>query len=383
MNIALIWLILVPMLIAMALWLPFRDRKDSWQLPAIFAGVGIALVFVVFVVAKGTQTADIEIINGKITEKQRIHDTYEQSYPCNCRSVSSGSGQNATSTTVCDTCYETHYTVEFKCDSTIGSYQIDKEDSTLRSVYKIPDHPRWTVIRAGDPVSKSHRYQNYVQAVPESLFKPAPAVLKAKFAGLIPTYPDQIYDLYKVNRFLSPGHSVPDAALWNNDISMMLRDLGPQKQVNAIVVIAKTDDLDYEYALRDAWEGVNKNDVVLLIGSKEYPKIDYVRVLTWSKSEIFKIELRDNVEALGVIQREPIMGLLQAQIAKNFDRRHMRDFEYLQAEIDPPTWVIVLLLAVLGAAGGFVYYKTSQAIGRTSSMNSKYRAMADRLTKRR
>lgn len=353
-NPTMIWFLILPVVIGLTLWYTLReDRKDSWILGASNTAVGMVIIIASFAISSGLATSDTEILNGQITSKARVHGTYEESYQCNCRTVYSGSGKDRTSHTECDTCYRTHYTVKWGCESTVGPYQIDAKDSTSSFVYNTPDPHRFTSIQPGDPASRSHRYTNFVQAVPQSLFTPSSAGLKQKFASLIPAYPDQVFDFYQVDRFLSPGFSIPEAKAWNNDISMMLRELGPKKQVNTIVVIAKTDDPNYEFALRDAWNGVKKNDVVLIIGAKEYPKIDFVRVLSWTKVELFKIELRDNIQALDTVQRAPIMALLQTQLSKNFDRRHMKEFKYLEAEIDPPTWVLVLDIVWL-LAGGFL-----------------------------
>jgi hypothetical protein len=189
------------------------------------------------------------------------------------------------------------------------------------------------------------------------LFKPASSELKAKFSSIIPAYPDNVYDFYRLDRFLSPGISVPDRAEWNRDISVMLNDRGARKQVNLIVVAAKTDDANYEHALKDAWQGANKNDVVIVLGTPEYPRIDWVRVVTWSKSEIFKIELRDQILGLGSADRDSVISVAAEQIDKNFVRRSMKEFEYLEGEIDPPTWILVtLLLLQIAAAAGVQYY---------------------------
>ena len=366
-NPNLIWLLLVPVVLGLCLWLALRKQEGTWIVGGAFAGIGMLVVLVVFFGFKAGATVDVEIWNGQITGKQRLHGTYEQPYSCNCTSHTScsGSGSNRSCTTTqsCQTCYETHYTVHWNAKSTLGEYTIDSKDSTWRKVYQSPDPLRWLQINPGDPVAQRHTYTNYVQAVPESLFKPSSAQLKAKFANMVPPYPDTIFDFYRINRFFSPGLSVADSALWNNDIGMMLRELGPRKQVNAIVVIAKTDDPDYEYALRDGWEGVNKNDVVLLIGAKDYPKIDFVRVISWTKNELFKIELRDNVQALETVQREPIMALFQAQISKNFERRRMREFAYLESEIDPPVWAIVTLIVLLMIAAAGTYYVVGKNLG--------------------
>ena len=358
-NTTLIWLLVVPVILGIILFIIKRDDSNSY--PIIGAYVGLALVVVVtaFFVSKGSKTWDTEIWNGQVVSKDRTHGTYEESYQCNCRTVTSGSGKNQTTSTQCDTCYRTHYTVKWSCDTTVGGYSIDSKDWTNRGVYLVPDPSRYTEIQKGDPVAREHRYTNYIQAVPNSLFTPAAADLKAKFKPLIPKYPDSVYDFYKINRFFAPGLSVPDAQQWNQDISLALRERGPKKQVNAIVVVAKTNDPNYEYALRDAWEGANKNDVVLIIGSTEYPKIDFVRVLSWTKNETFKIELRDAVLEKGTVDRT-IIPLMMEQIDKNFERRHMAEFEYLDGEIDPPMWLIVVLLALTTIGAGVALFLTER-----------------------
>jgi hypothetical protein len=206
-----------------------------------------------------------------------------------------------------------------------------------------------------------------VQAVPESLFNASPKNLGAKFAGLLPPYPDQVYDLYRIDRFLTPGFAFTDTAAWNNDISLLLRELGPKKQVNLIVVVAKTADAAYQYALRDHWEGVNKNDVVLVIGSTDGQHMEFVSVLSWTKNELFKVELADGVRDLQVIDRTKILPLVSAQIAKNFERRHMAEFEYLKGQIDPPSWLIWLTVVLLvGGYGGGALYFNRVAAGTSS-----------------
>lgn len=371
-NQTLIWLLMLPPVLAIIIYaVRRRSYPDSWMPCLIFGFVGLLLVSLLFFASKGTQTSDVEIWNGKVVSKERNHGTYEESYECNCRNVtetytetqyytdSKGKSQSRTVTKtrtkkVCQTCYRTHYTVKWECNTTVGSYTIDSEDSLSSLVYNTKDPARYTSIKVGDPAAKRSSYTNYIQAVPNSLFAPAPSDLKAKFTGLIPPYPDQVFDFYRINRFVTPGWAPADAAQWNQDISLALRDIGPKKQVNLIIVVAKTNDSNYEYALRDAWEGANKNDVVLIIGSMQYPKIDFVRVLSWTKNETFKVELRDAVEAKGSIDRS-LVQLTSAQIEKNFERRHMREFAYLEGEIDPPDWMIYLILALV-CGGGFAIF---------------------------
>ena len=351
----LILMMLAPVIGAAALAWIFKDRTPWWFGPVTFLP-GAALVGLVFLLSFGGQVADTEVWSGKITSKERLHDTYEESYECNCTTSRDSKGNTTRS---CSTCYRTHYTVEWLAKSTIGNFRVRKLDETSSSVYRTPDPSRYTVIQPGDACSDTHTYTNYVQAVPNSLFASVKGSLMSQYANMLPKYPDDIYDLYKINRFVQVGFAFTDSAQWNEDIALALRDLGPQKQVNLIVVVAKTLDPDYAFALQQHWEGVNKNDVVLVIGSQDGQKIDWVRTLSWTKEEIFKIQLNDRIQELGIIDRTKIIPIVTDQIGKNFVRRRMREFEYLKGEIDPPGWLIALTLVLLagGYAGAWYYLK--------------------------
>lgn len=354
MSILFFLLLIIPIIGAVFIYTQNRDQGFILPL-ASFAG-GTIFVAIVFGAVSVGVTSDVEILNGKVIGKTRVHGTYEESYDCNCRTqtrtVGSGENQRTESYTECDTCYRTHYTVKWDCQTTLGEFRIDSEDRLSRSVYETPDPHRYTIIKNGDPVAKRSGYTNYVQAVPESLFATIDGRVKQQFAHLLAPYPIDVYDFYKINRFVSPGFAFTDAAQWNEDISASLIDLGFAKQVNLIVVIAKTDDPQYTHALREHWEGANKNDVVLVIGSLDGQRIEFVDVISWTKNELFKVELIDRIRDMNIIERKQILTAVQHQITKNFERRRMREFEYLSEEIAPPAWALwtlsVFLIGVYG-----------------------------------
>jgi len=362
MNITLLFLLAGPVIAAGVLLYLLNRRDDStpWFFGPVAALPGIILVGIIFAVSYSGAVSDTEIWNGQITGKTRKHDTYEEPYECNCTTSRDSKGNTTRS---CSTCYRTHYTVKWTAQSTIGEFGIDSKDSTWRSVYDTPDPERYSVIKAGDACSIAHSYVNYVQAVPNSLFATVKGSVMSQYANMLPPYPDQIYDLYKINRFVQVGFNFTDAAQWNNDIGLLLRDLGPKKQVNAIVVVAKTSDPDYTFALQQAWEGVNKNDVVLVIGSLDGKKIEFVRTISWTKEEIFKIQLNDRVQELGIIDRTQILPIIADQISKNFTRRRMHEFEYLKGEIDPPVWLVWVTVVLLIGGYGAWYFLMCQPVG--------------------
>jgi hypothetical protein len=283
--------------------------------------------------------------------------------------VCTGSGQQRSCTRVCQTCYEHHYTVTWDVNTTIGRYVIKHEDWTSMGVYKLPDPPRWLQVKPKDPVSSARSHTNYVKAVPESLFRPAAAELKAKFAPLIPTYPSHVYDFWYVDRVLAAGVPVPNLKEWNAKLQDALKIVGPSKQVNAIIVLVNTADPNYEYALRDAWVGGKKNDVIMVIGTTAFPKVDWVRVLSWTDREQFKVRLRDDLSALSELSADAVIGAFHQNLP-TFERKRMRDFAYLDAEIDPPAWVLwTVSLLIFAAYAGFWTYAYFQGGRRLTSFN--------------
>ena len=314
--------------------------------------VAVLLASGVYFLGIAGKTHDVEVWNGEITGKTRVHGTYEQPYSCNCRQTCSGSGKNQSCSQTCDTCYETHYTVHWNAQSTIGEFGIDSLDRTSRSVYMSLDPQRYVNVRIGEPCSRTSAFVNYVKAVPDSLFHANP-LLAQKFAGLIPEYPSNIYDIYRINRVLAVNVPVTDIGAWNNDLGITLRKLGPQKQANAVIIFVNTPDRNYINALESAWLGGKKNDIIIAVGVTQWPHIDWVEVSSWTKQELFKVQLRDELQALGDVDRAQFMALINKHTTETFVRRSMKDFEYLSDEIEPALWVIILatVLGVLASLG--------------------------------
>jgi hypothetical protein len=72
--------------------------------------------------------------------------------------------------------------------------------------------------------------------------------------------------------------------------------------------------------------------------------------MSWTRVEELKIAIRDRLQEVGTLEkRDEILAVIREEVDGKFVRRPMADFEYLNAEIRPPTWVLVLIL-LLGIA---------------------------------
>ena len=290
-----------------------------------------------------SQVSDTEILNGEVTGKARREVSCSHSYSCNCKPVCTGSGTSRSCTTSCDTCYEHSHDVDWIVLTSLGEIEIDRVD---RQGVREPSAFRERV--AGDPVAKTHTFMNYVRASNSSLFHKESD--PSKVFQSLPNYPSDIRNYHYVDRVLTDGVAVPELNVWNRNLALLLKELGPKKQANVIVVFTKNPDPSYSDALQNHWFGGKKNDVVLVVGTPEYPKIEWVNVFSWSSAEIFNTQLRDSVADLGTVDRDQIFRLIHQHTLSSFKRKSMKEYEYLIPEIEPPIWVTATA-TVLGIVG--------------------------------
>lgn len=334
--------------------------------------IGVVVVLIGYYGGMSLQTRDIEIINGQVLSKDSHQVSCEHSYSCNCRQTCSGSGNNRSCSQTCDTCYEHSFDISWQLDTSTGPIVISRVDKQ-----GLIEPPRFSRAQRGDPVATEHAFTNYIKAAPDSLLNTAiEQKALSQFASMVPKYPDTVYDYHYLDRVLSVGVPVPDLREWNLDLAQRLRTLGPLKQANVVIVFVKSADPQFATALRAAWLGGKKNDVLVVIGAPSYPAVEWVRVISWTDKELFKVELRDELFFQKKIDRTAMLDSIESNIKKSFVRKKMRDFEYLKADIVPPTWLVVLLfiLSIAASVGSSVLFsRNGIRAGSSFSSRRQYR----------
>jgi hypothetical protein len=346
-------ILFVPAVVALFARLKFK-ASITWPETGVQILVISIVLGIVWMAGSWSQTADTEIWNGQVTKKTRDHGHYVRSYDCNCYQSCSGSGDSRSCHQVCQTCYEDHYTVDWFLSSTIGKIRLKYRDSTSRRVYNEADPANYTAAYVGEPCSGEFSYTNYIKAVPDSLFNMSAADFK-NFIPLVPQYPT-VYGKYHVDHVITMGLSVPDIRDWNDYLAGKLRKLGPASQANIIIVLVNTADQTYRHALETAWLGGKKNDIIVIAGVTNYPKVDWVDTITLGQNSgngLMTVKIRDDIMALDTIENgQAVIDTIAANVANHFDRKPMADFEYLKDDIQPATWVVVtaFILAFLLSA---------------------------------
>ena len=316
----------------------FYPKDVTWVEMLGSAVISVLMAAGIYYASLYSEMSDELVLNGAVTSKTRDEVHCRHSYSCPpCYTTYSGSGKHRTSHRHCATCYSHPYDVDWIVHSSLGNFDVDTVDRQGLVEPKL-----WTSAYVKEPVAKTMEYTNYVKGAKNSLFN-LKEFNSSKEA--FPNYPIGIYSLYQINRVVSDGVSIPDAVALNQGLSSVLSRIGAIKQVNTVLVFTKKD-VSYAHRLKAKWLGARKNDLVVVIGAKNYPTVDWVNVFGWSKNEMVYIKLRDDIMALQTISPVTLMPVLESDISKYYVRHEMKDFEYLKDSIEPSNDTILWALGI-------------------------------------
>lgn len=324
------YIIIPAILVALGNYL-FFNKKVVWQEVALqIGGIVLLMAAIVFGCSAGKKW-DTEILNGHVVSKARHEVSCRHSYPCHCYTYECGDSKNPSTCTHCDTCYEHDFDVDWDVEATTGMTQEEFSVNTIDS-QGLQEPPRWTQFKAGDPFMDTKSYQNYVKANADTIYKTHG--YQDRFAKAIPGYPISIGDYHtKLDRFLQVGVNMPDATSWSRDLTDLNCELGPKKQTNIIMLVTSGQPEEYYYGVKEAWIGGKKNDVIVMIDVATDGHINWTNTLSWAKNDIVRVKLRDDILAIGKMDRVLILRFMHDDIEQLFVRKRMREFEYLNSAI--------------------------------------------------
>lgn len=342
-------LLAIPVLVGLVAGWRSRRWISRWELAAQVVGVGL-LMWAGYEFTRWAGVQDYEVWNGRVASKDSGTQGCCHSYDCNCRTVCTTDSQGQSDCDeVCDTCYEHDYDDWYSATST-NAEPIYHDGCNPPGT---PTPSAWSAISVGDPTAWEHRFTNYVLADPDALF-PKDASYERLVAQL-PDYPRPRG--WRAQRFVSAGVDLPHPSHWNEGLDGVNADLGAIHQVNVIVVVTDDPDPAWFDALRVHWLGGKKNDVVVVLGAPEAPKIAWARVMAWNLAigpeDEFTGALAWQLERVGELRPDAVIGSIRAEIERTWRRRPFAELAYLMARARPSKWAMLALsIAGLGISVG-------------------------------
>ncbi|MDF2615439.1 MAG: hypothetical protein K0Q47_94 [Sedimentibacter sp.] len=327
--------------------------KLSLKIEYFIGGIilGLILLFAVIAADEVAQTTDTEVWSGSVIDWKHTEEYDEKVY------------EKDKDGNVTGYHYDHHY----------AENKIKTSDNGWITVKKSPDGKKFTdkwpnktselkeIWPEGTPTASSHTYVNKIQAS-YSIYKHEEIDLD-QYKDL-PKYPDKTYDYLYIDRIVGdfPNELESRKLLdqWNTELNKFIPD--PEKpgknrswkQVNIIFVnVGPGKSVDYGFALQDYWEGGNKNDFVVSLSMEKDGTINWVYPFSWSEVEILKIEVRDYITNLKVINDlSPIIDKVSQMVADKFERKQFADYNYLNIDVSNGAivsiWVLFIILS-LGA----------------------------------
>lgn len=333
-------LFFVPGLVALCFYLFGGTRITPKEL-VLMMGIQAAVAGISAGIIYWSNTHDVEIWNGRVTDKQSERVTCAHPYCCAWTTYTYKCGKSTCTGTKCSRWCKHH---PYDVDWTVYTSLKERLEISRIDWQGVNEPPRWTQVVIGEPSSTEHSYENYIKAAPDSLFRRT----KRDIAKM-PLYPDKVFDYYRSNSMFTYGLSIDNIKDWNADLNEVNAQLGQNKQVNVTMVVVKNQPHDYFYDLEHAWIGGKKNDFIVVASVDENLRYQWVAVMSWTKNEMSKIVVRDELMLQGVLDRQQAVPVIAQAVNEHYVRREMKDFEYLKSSITPSAtgWTVSLLIGLI------------------------------------
>jgi hypothetical protein len=384
------WLLLcVPLIVPIIALVGLRRMLSVAQMAAL---VGTMLVPVgMYQLGRMSSASDTEVWNGVVTGKDSIKHSCpfgwnrSRSYHCNVYSTrevyngrkctptyrTNSDGKRVKTGETCRNVYRTEYNYHYEWEqdwyiqTSLRKFYVRRQDSQ-----GAVEPARYTSAQVGDPVSVTNSFENVIKAVPASLFDVNDSIM-SDYANMIPTYPSQIYDMYKINRVLNVQANVTSEQV--NDLNLrigkLLGKLNPQKQINIVVILTSSPDSSFMDAVEYSWLGGKKNDLVVGVNIDSSNQVQWAKAFTWGRST----GNEDLVGTLsGAITGEFSVDNVYNAIEQNvqlFKRPSAAQFEKFKAKVLAPTWVAIacFILSSIACMLIFVWAKNEKPVRRGSN----------------
>ena len=318
----------------------FYKRKEvSLKENLLQFGIQAAMCGILVAVFYGSNVHDVEILNGRTTDKARVRVSCSHSYDCYCTTDKDGHRS-------CSTCYRHSHDYSWRLYTTVGTINISRVDSQ-----GLREPERWTRAKKGEAVALASSYTNYRKGSADILY-PNKELLE-KYKNELPKYPSNIYDYHRLNRLVRVGKINYNFSGWNKELEEINAELGSLKEVNMVLVITRDKHPEYFNALEHHWLGGKKNDAILVIDVDGDNKINWVKAMALTQDRKFQSSIADVIQGEDYLS-DNILKTFRAEVEKRYHRKPMSEFAYLKDSIKPSStqliigFILSFIIALIG-----------------------------------
>lgn len=361
-------------------------RELPIQLVASFVVI-VGLYSVFFVTT--TNIWDKETRNGFVT-KAEYWEEWTEKVPCShTKHCTRSDGKGGTETYDCGTehAYDEQYhppewiLKRVNIDDVHVSKEVYKNYVSLWQNQTFVDVSRLSQLSYGDgnmyysaypnnpkvyvPSSQEYSYVNYLRASQETVKRRFSSVESYKeYERPYPRVYQSNLGPIEIDRVISAGVNIPQgwSVVLDKELDTTLSTQGIRKQVNVLFYLIGSSDIAAGMAIEEAWIKGKKNDVIVFVGMRNFPTIEWVHVSAWTENEEFKIALRNKIKEMrkeDFLDARKVAKAITDQIelpapSGGFERMPMEKLEYLIGDIKLPLWSQILIIVLAGMANWFM-----------------------------
>ena len=355
--------IFLPIIASIVLLIFFRKQTTFWEIALLIAPSALLILLMNFIMVS-SKVVDTEY-HGSYVTKVIYYQAWDEevscrhSYDCNCTTNKDGSKS-------CSTCYYHAYDVDFhpehwtKVTNTGAEYGISREHflelqkQFSTQPYFVEMHRDYHSIdgdayytdwnkkpETSDIVTTEHNYKNKVQAS-KSIFKFDVIDEKTKKLWGLYDYP-KLSGLYQS---MVLGRGVDYAT--DKKLQYLNGYYGVNKQFRMYILFFKDQSIEAAFKQRSYWEGGNKNEFVVCIGTNKLGKYQWCKCFSWMDKPDLEVRVQDwfNTEINSRnIDLNKFADWMPKQIEQHWQRKRFRDFEYLNVEISGTQlmWILIII----------------------------------------
>lgn len=335
-------LLIIPVVASAVLLFGFRHKVVWWEIAIQYVVTIILISFCNFIGVE-SQIYDTEYWGGYVTKVEH-YDAWDEYIHQTCSYTTCDSkGENCT-THYYDCSYVDYHPEHWYAATTIGGYGISEAqykklaikfggreifEDMHRDYHSIDGdmhYVDWPRTRATiEDVTDSRGYKN----------KPRAAINVFQFQKLDSAernrykpydYPP-IHETFKQKQLLGITDKVAE-----HELNVLNATLDAKKKLRVYVCVFKNQPREAGIAQERYWEGGNKNEFVITIGTDGHDNITWCHTFSWTHAEESKVNVRHYIEARKNISTENLVSTfayLERELNSTYSFNDFTEFEYL------------------------------------------------------
>lgn len=381
-------IILIPVITV--IYLAYAHMKDIAWWEWLIVTIPSLLLFVIlkygFIIIK---SMDIEYLGDIVNTVTYYEPWNEMVTVVHTRTVTTGNGKTRTET------YTTqelrNHSAEYVYTTTHNNTEtVSKEtfDSIVKHLNVSPvfkDMHRHYYTKDGDayvytwnrtmensyPVTESHLYRNNVKASSHSIFKYGNITTEEARQNKLYDYPS----IENCQQQTVLGISISDST--DTYIKYLNGIKGPQKQFRLFILGFDSPSFDIAEMQQAYWQSGNKNELVVCLGIKDN-KVTWCYPFSWCDEPILEVKTRSYFIEHPDLNLYDYISYIDKEIDISWNRKSFNDFNYINVELSPVSYFIILLLVLLYNIGISIWVVNNNYIGDNS--NQKVNMFLNNLT---